>query len=63
MKTGYTTWLDIPERAVFTLGGPTEYLKTGPATFRELCSYNRYQRVWPDKDLHKLVYFKRMYRE
>jgi hypothetical protein len=48
-------FIDIAVGSIFSFGGPTHYKKTGPATYREHCSYNRDQRIFSEKDLGKLL--------
>ena len=54
MKT-WKHFPDIPVGATFSFGGPTEYKKTGGASYREHCSFDRSERVYAEKDLGKLL--------
>lgn len=51
----WTYFPDIPVGSIFSFGGPTKYKKTGDATYREFCSYDRFERVFAEKDLGKLI--------
>ena len=51
----WTYFPDIPVGSIFSFGGPSEYKKTGDATYREHCSYDRSERIYVEKDLGKLL--------
>lgn len=51
----WTYFPDIPVGSIFSFCGPTEYKKTGDATYREHCSYDRSERIYAEKDLGKLL--------
>ena len=51
----WTYFPNIPVGSIFSFGGPTHYKKTGDATYREHCTYDRSERVYALKDLGKLL--------
>lgn len=55
MRNFWTYFPDIPVGSIFSFCGPTAYKKTGDATYREHCSYDRSERIYAEKDLGKLL--------